>query len=367
MRFSQITLAALLLTVLTVSGGLWSAKTLTQAQGFDREAMLEGLVNETILPLHETLAAEAAELEVAGVAFQTDPNAETLAVFQGAWKDTSIAFEHLQVYRFQRVMPYMTQLDSSPPNIPFIEGYIELEEPGTINAEFVEFLGSSSKGLPALEYFIFGEGALASLSEVQNRRDYAAALAADIRRVADELVVEWTPTESGYGDRFISADGEPNSVRSSVSMLTNEMIAELEDVARFWLGGPLGYRDGGEPQPNLVEAPYSGTSTDKLIANLEGFEMALNGVGDAPSLADYLDFLGAELNGEPMSEVLNAQIETTIAALEAIDTPLQVAVVEDTATVEAAYNEAVTLLRLVKTDAAAQLGITVTFSDNDGD
>ncbi|MEO0560655.1 MAG: imelysin family protein, partial [Chloroflexota bacterium] len=185
MRFSQITLAALLLTVLTVSGGLWSAKTLTQAQGFDREAMLEGLVNETILPLHETLAAEAAELEVAGVAFQTDPNAETLAVFQGAWKDTSIAFEHLQVYRFQRVMPYMTQLDSSPPNIPFIEGYIELEEPGTINAEFVEFLGSSSKGLPALEYFIFGEGALASLSEVQNRRDYAAALAADIRRVAD--------------------------------------------------------------------------------------------------------------------------------------------------------------------------------------
>ncbi|MEM6528947.1 MAG: imelysin family protein, partial [Chloroflexota bacterium] len=279
----------------------------------------------------------------------------------------SIAFERLQVYRFQRVMPYMTQLDSSPPNIPFIEGYIDLETPGTINAEFIEFLGSSSKGLPALEYFIFGDDVLASLTEVQNRRDYAAGLAADIRRVADELVVEWTPQNSGYGDRFINADGEANSVRSSVSMVTNEMIAELEDVARFWLGGPLGYRDGGEPQPDLVEAPYSGTSTAKLIANLEGFQMALNGTGEAPSMADYLDFLGAELDGEPLSDVLNAQIDTTIAALQAIESPLHIAVVEDTVTVEAAYDEAVTLLRLVKTDTASQLGITVTFTDNDGD
>lgn len=367
MRFTHKILATLLLIALVVGGGLWSATTSTQAQGFDRQAMLEGLVTETILPLHETLAVEATELETAGVAFQADPNSETLAAFQRAWEDTSIAFERLQVYRFQRVMPYMTQLDSNPPNIAFIEGYIDLEDPGTIDTTFVEFLGSSSKGLPALEYFIFGDDALASLIEVQNRRDYAAALAADIRRVVDELVVEWTPIASGYGDRFISADGEPNSVRSSVSMLTNEMIAELEDVARFWLGGPLGYHDGGEPQPDLVEAPYSGTSTAKLIANLEGIEMALNGAGNAPSLADYLDFLGAEMNGEPMSAVLNTQIETTIAALEAIDAPLQVAVVEDTAAVEAAYDEAVTLLRLVKTDAAAQLGITVTFSDNDGD
>ncbi len=358
-------LLALICTVLFVGVGL--NRTPAQVQSFDRRAMLDALVTETILPLHQTLAQEAATLETAGATFQGNPTAENLVAFQAAWQATSIAYEHVQLYSFQRVMPYMTQLDSAPPNIPFIEGYVDLEEPGTIDAAFVEFLGSSSKGLPALEYFIFAEGALTSLTEVQNRRDYAAALAVDVRRVADLLVDEWTPGNDGYGDRFLSADDEPANVRGSVSMLTNEMIAELEDVARFWLGGPLGYRDGGEPMPELVEAPYSSTSVAKLIANVESFQVALNGSGDAPALADYLDFLGAELDGEPLSDVLNAQATTVIEALEAIEGPLSVAVVEDTDTVQAAYDEAVTLLRLVKTDAANQLGITVTFSDNDGD
>lgn len=362
MRYTLISLlcAALL-------GGVWLTTTPAQAQGFDRSAMLEGLVTETILPLHETLAAEAGELEAAGIAFQSTPNADNLAAFRAQYRDTALAFEQVQVYGFRRVMPLTTQIDSPPPNIPFVQGYIDLEEPGTIDAAFVENLGSSSKGLPTLEYLIFGEDALTSLTETQNRRDYAAAIASDIRRVADQLVVEWTPAESGYGNRFVSADGEPASVRSSISMLSNEMIAELEDVGQFWLGGALGYRDGGDPRPDLVEAPYSDLSTEKLIANLEGVQFALNGRGDSPSLADYLDFLDAEMNGEPMSDVINAQIEATIDALQAIDGPLEIAVVEDTATVEAAYTEAVTLLRLVKTDMASQLGITVTFTDNDGD
>jgi len=358
-------LLALICTVLLVGVGL--NRIPAQAQSFDRRAMLDALVTETILPLHQALAEESAALEAAGATFQSDPTAENLAAFQAAWQATSIAYEHVQLYSFQRVMPYMTQLDSAPPNIPFIEGYVDLEEPGTIDAAFVEFLGSSSKGLPALEYFIFADDALTSLTDVQNRRDYAAALAVDVRRVADLLVDEWTPGNDGYGDRFLSADDEPANVRGSVSMLTNEMIAELEDVARFWLGGPLGYRDGGEPMPELVEAPYSGTSVAKLIANVESVQLALNGSSDAPALADYLDFLGAELDGEPLSDVLNAQATTVIEALEAVEGPLAVAVVEDTETVQVAYDEAVTLLRLVKTDAANQLGITVTFSDNDGD
>lgn len=358
---------SLLVILFLVLGGVQLIQLPAQAQGFDRRAMLEGLVSETILPLHQVLAEKAEILEATGLVFQADPTDETFTAFQEAWHETSIAFEHVQVYRFQRVMPYMTQIDSNPPNIPFIEGYIEIEPIGTIDTVFVQNLGSSSKGLPALEYFIFADDALTQLTESQNRLDYTVGLAVDVKRVADELVIEWTPDTGGFADRFIDADGEVSSVRSSVSMLSNEMIAELEDIARFWLGGPLGFRDGGEPQPDLVEAPFSDASVEKLVANVEGFQMAFNGLGDAPSLADYLDFLGAEYNGMPMSEAINIQAETVIAALEAIEQPLQIAVSEDTETVQIAYHEAVTLLQLIKTDMANQLGITVTFSDNDGD
>lgn len=366
-ELTRFILGSLLILALVIAGGIQLTQSPAQAQEFDRRAMLEGLVTETILPLHEILLEKATALEAAALAFQADPTEETLTDFQAAWQETSIAFEHIQVYGFQRVMPYMTQIDTSPPNIPFIEGYIEIEPVGTLDAAFVQNIGSSSKGLPTLEYFIFVEDALTQLTESQNRMDYAVGAATDVKRVAEELVMQWTPEAGGFADRFIAADGEVSSVRSAVSMLSNEMIAELEDVSRFWIGGPLGFRDGGDPQPDLVEAFYSGTSVDKLIANVEGFQMALNGLGDSPSLADYLDFLGAEYDGVPMSEAINIQAETVITALQAIESPLQVAVIEEPGAVNVAYDEGVALLQLVKTDMASQLGITVTFSDNDGD
>jgi len=337
------------------------------AQSFDRQALLESMVTDTILPLHQELADSALQLEAIAIAFQDNTNEETLLAFQEAWKDTSIAYETIQVYRFQRVMPFLTQIDSNPPNIPFIEGYIDFEPEGSINAEFVASLGSSSKGLPALEFLIFVDDASIILDNV-NRLDYAVGVASDIRSVSDELVIQWTPDAGGFADRFLDGDGELSNVRSSISMLTNEIIAELEDVARFWLGNPLGYSDGGEAQPDLVEAPYSQTSIDKLIANLNGVSIALNGYDDdAIALVDLLDFFGAELDGEPMSVVLNEQITLVQEQLIALEMPLQEAVLDDNENVTVAYDDAVRLLQLVKTDMASQLGITVTFSDNDGD
>lgn len=40
----------------------------THAQTFDRQAMVTGWLTETILPLHEAFAAEAADLEAAALA-----------------------------------------------------------------------------------------------------------------------------------------------------------------------------------------------------------------------------------------------------------------------------------------------------------
>ena len=341
---------------------------LAQAQSFDRGAMLDDLVRETILPLHETLAQEAATLDNAAQTFYNNPSEDTLSDFRDAWKATSIAFEQVEVYGFRRVMLYVTQLDREP-NISFIENTIDEQEPGTMIERFAQNLGSAVKGLPALEYLIFSENALETLTETAKRREYAAALASDIHRVSDELVEVWTADNAGYADRFIRADDEPSSVRSAVSLLANELIAKTETIAQMQLGLPLGYQHGGAVQPEAVEAPYSQTSLAKIRANLEGIRIAFNGLepDDTLSLADYLDFLGAEYDGKLMSDVINAQIDTAIEAVNSIEQPLQEALVNDPEGVERAYSVVVDLLRLIKVDMANQLGITVTFSDNDGD
>ncbi|MEO1287256.1 MAG: imelysin family protein, partial [Chloroflexota bacterium] len=242
----------------------------SQSQTFDREAMLEGMITETILPLHTTFAEQATTLSTTALDFQADPTPETLATLQSAWVETSIAYGHIEVYRFRRVMPFINQLDSIPPNIEFIEAYIADEE--TLDADIAESLGSQLKGLATLEYLIFTDDAISLLTENEARLAYMSAVAADIERVANELVAQWTLDAGGYGDRFLSADGEPNSVRSSISMLSNEMIAILEDVTTFGLGVPLGYENRGEVQPARVYAPYSNTTRDRLVANIEGFE-----------------------------------------------------------------------------------------------
>ena len=56
-----------------------------------------------------------------------------------------------------------------------------------------------------------------------------------------------------------------------------------------------------------------------------------------------------------------------LGTLAGVPAPLSRAVTESPAEVEAAFESMRPLLVLIKTDLAALLGITVTFSDNDGD
>lgn len=339
----------------------------THAQTFDRQAMVTGWLTETILPLHEAFAAEAADLEAAALAFDADPTEVTLTAFREAWVEAVIAYERIQPFSLQRVMPLLSQLDSSPANVQSIEQAISFQAEGTIDAAFVESLGSSSKGFAALEYLIFARP-LPPLAAVQNRRDYAVSIAADIRRIADELVVQWTPgTDGYYGDRFIVDEFELSNVRGMVSMVVNELISNIENIGKFHVGDPAGYRSGGAPQLQLIESPYSETSIQRLRANMETVREIIYGHGDAPSLADYMDFIGAELNGERFSEVLAAQIEAVFEALDAIDEPFAQAIVENPDAVLTLYTEMRDLLALTKTDMANQLGITITFGDSDGD
>ncbi len=359
--------AALTAAVVLLAVGLSAVMLPASAQTFDRQAMVAGWLTETILPLHQDFAAEAADLEDAALAFAADPAEQTLEAFQSAWIDAVMAFERISVFSLQRVMPLLTQIGGTAVSIENIEDQIALREPGSIDADFVGALGSSSKGLPALEYLLFA-GSLEGLQADRNRIDYAVAAAVDIRKVADALVVEWTPgTDGYYGDKFMSDTLEITSVRSMVSMVTNELFSAIQAIGSEHLGGPLGLSSGGEIQPELVESPYSGTSVRRMTANIGTVRRMFEGSDDMPGMADYLDFIGARLEDRPLSDVVMARIAAVETALSAITEPLSEALVHDPAAVKAAYEEVMALLQLAKSDVANQLGITITFGDSDGD
>jgi predicted lipoprotein len=348
----------------------------TAAGSFDRRAMLENIATGLILPGHQAFLTSLNDLQSAAGAFTDDPTPATLTAAQDAWLAANLARMAVLPYRLGPVDESLlhNRLDNRPPRTTFIDEDILAGEMD-ITPEYIDSIGSSSVGLGAIEYLLFdpvgGDAAvLASFTEAANsarRRALLLALAEAMPPKAEELLRIWSADGQNYAEAFINADMDGGELQGSINMLANQLIADVEDMITSRLGKPLGKRTNEMIRPDLVEAPYSGASLPRMIATVEGIKAAFNG-GDGSGFDDYLDFLGAtHENNVPLSEAINAQFDVVLAALRAIDGPLETAIQTDQAQVEAAYEELRTLLVLLKADMVNHLGLTLTFNDSDGD
>ena len=341
---------------------------------FDRQALLANITDSLILPGHESLADALRNLEAAARAFAAHPDAGTLEATQKAWLNANLARMGVLTYRLGPVDDSLlhNRLDNRPPRTTFIDSDI-LAGTTPLDAAYIDSIGSSSVGLGAIEYLLFdpvgGDAAVMAAFSGDGgarRRELLVALAAAMPPQAEELRRIWAADGANYAAAFVAADMDAGELQGSLNMLTNQLIADVEDIVNSRLGMPLGKRTSGAPRPDLVEAPYSGASLPRIIATLRGQRAAFTG-GDGLGLDDYLDFLGARGDNGLLSKAITAQFDAAVAALEAIDGPLETAIIDDAAGVEAAYQEVFNLLVLLKADMVNQIGLTLTFNDSDGD
>lgn len=336
---------------------------------FTRNAMLDNLVNNVVLPLNAEFVAQTAVLETAATTFSNEPTSANLEALQNEWRTTSNLWQQAKLYEFDRMMVLHNQIAKSPTDVEFIEDILA-RNLNNLDESFIESIGSTSKGLPAIEYFIFAadgnEAVLAQLNDESSRMQYMVAATQNLHNKAKELEAYWLPEGNDYANTFINADGGGEQFNSSLSMLANQIVAIIEVGIRDKLGRPLGIAAGDGPHPEEVEAILSGNSLAQLKQNLTTAEIAFTG-GEGLGLDDYLDYLEAESDDVLLSQKINDQFAATYAALDAVQPPLKTAVSEDTATVQAAYDEMRKLLVLIKVDMANQLGVTITFNDSDGD
>ena len=343
--------------------------------GFDRQALLENITNQIVIPAHEAFAARAEELATAVAAFTAKPTSETLAAAQDAWRAATVARTSLLTFRVGLVDDSLlhTRLDNRPARTTFIEETVA----GTVTIAdaFIESIGSSSIGLGALEYLLFdpeggNDALLARYTTAENadrRRVYLLAVAQNLPVKATALLHVWTPDGQNYAQAFIAADMDGGELQGSMNMLVNQMIADLEEIITTRLGKPTGNTSSGQARPDLVESPFAFWSLPRIKAMLGMIHTLYTG-GDGLGFDSYLDFLEAEsAEGAPLSQMIDAQFSTTLAAFDAIEGTLHAVVTNHPDQVNAAYEEVRTLLVLIKVDLANHLGVTLTFNDNDGD
>jgi uncharacterized protein len=178
----------------------------------------------------------------------------------------------------------------------------------------------------------------------------------------------WKPGSGNHLQAFINSDGR--DIGSSIGMMVNEMVYQIEVMRNEKVGRPLGKRTSGNIQPQSVEAKYSDNSLAFIKENITGIEKAFTGngaAGDKAGFDDLLDQLKAEFNGQPLAKMIKDQFQAVRQKADAINIPLQDAVNQNPAAVEALYTELNKLLVLTKVDMVNNIGVVITYIDNDGD
>jgi predicted lipoprotein len=85
------------------------------------------------------------------------------------------------------------------------------------------------------------------------------------------------------------------------------------------------------------------------------------------ALDDYLDFVDAKYNGNALSATISAQLDECLNKVAIINNPITKATLTQINDVKALHLEIKKLTVLTKVDLASNLGVIITFSDNDGD
>ncbi len=363
--------------LLTACGGESASPVapLAPPAGFDRTALIQRIIDEIALPGTKQFVAAAGALDAAAQAFVTAPDETALAAVRTAWRTASTTWHRLDVFTGRELMTVRSRINKWPPNLMMIERLLKAHTP--ITPQQVAGAGSTQKGLATLATLLFpapgnSDTVLATLTGVGGAqlRTYLTALTADLVNAAGDYQRVWTTASEvdpsrGYAATLIATAHGTGTTADAVGMLLNDMVEMLEGILAEKLAAPLGKSVGGDgaPAPGLVEAAGSGEAVRAMLASLSGLQAVYRAGYD-----DYLDSLGADdAGGTPLSSAIDAQITASMAALQAIDGPLEEAVRSEAAQVEAANAAIKSLLVLVKVDMANKLGITITFSDADGD
>jgi predicted lipoprotein len=335
-----------------------------------RRELLTALTDVVYLPTYRDFAGAIPALVTATQTLCDDPTEANQAAAQQAWRDIRRPWKQSEAFAFGPATELRLDgaIDFWPLRVTDVDE--ELAATAAITDDYIDGLGVSRKGLPVIEYLLFGDLARLHENGVANRGcDYLAAMSRAVDRAGTTLVSSWDPAAGNFRDQLILAgDGSDTYSRlgDAVNDSANAILIAAEIAEGKKLAEPLGLRDGDVPQPQNVESPFSDNSVTDLVDSLTGvrnaYTTSYDGAAGAVSYSTFVERINPALDAD-----VRQTIDDCIARASAIEPTLAVAVESSPAVVTTAFDCSKDLLRLLKTDVAGILGVTPTFGDVDGD
>ena len=248
----------------------------------------------------------------------------------------------------------LTGLASKPVNTDLVN-QILADESFEITASSINQLSAKAKGIYALEYVLYSDEIIGT---TERKEKYVQALATIHDNIAKSIADKWMENLA------VSSADVSLSFSGFRAQLLNAQLSLLEDVSNSKLGRPLGLFNGGEQQEKELQYVASKKSLLALKSTINSF-MYYNCTGTL-STAEWLK--SSSDNGENYAQAL---IEKCAALNEKIDTVMGDELSGPLTTkrddVMAIYTATKDVLSHYKLFVIPTLGVTVTFTDNDGD
>ena len=238
-------------------------------------------------------------------------------------------------------------------------------------ADVRDFLGSTQRGLGAIEYLLFGDDAkiVASLRGPQALRcQYLAALGDVVASETGGVLADWAGSDSdssGYDGYFNGTAPVALLDENAVAELVQTSVFLIRSVADMGLGQALGV-DGGVPDVEAIPGGAGNNAVANLRNQLLGMQLIYVGASGEGKAGMGLSALVQPLSNDTDARMRDGLVHA-LSAIDLLEEPLLTSVAEDPGPAQTTYQRLKELQRVLNTEVVSLLGVTVGFADNDGD
>lgn len=335
----------------------------------DRAPMLVNYADNYVIPAYKVMVSDLKTLQTAANTFTATPDNASLTALRTAFEKAYITWQKADVIGFGpaedvSLRMYMNTypLTVTKVNSNITNGGYDLEQFGNKDAQ----------GFPAIDYLLNSNTNTIDLfstdAQATARKQYLQAVINKMLQKTEDVSNAW----ASYRGTFTSATS--TDVNGSISRLVNAYVLYYE---RFLRSGKVGLPVGamtGVAKPELTEAYYTPSLTNTLaqqamaatIAFYEG--KSFDGASSGAGMKSYLQAIGTkDANGIAMADVITTKLKQAETKLNALSTPLKEAVQTKRPEVLAIYDDMQQCVPLLKVDMVSAFGISITYTDNDGD
>lgn len=294
--------------------------------------------------------------------FKTDTSQDNFENLKTQWLLCATNFSKISVYNIVPVKALF--YDILIYNFSITPSKIEenILEQTTYNSDYFSSQSTVTKGLATLEYLLYNnqdtDTALNLLQQDSFRINYMLGVTEDALLNTNALLDFW---ESGYKETFINAT-DVSCTENARCLAFNQLINVIDVIRVTKLGKPAGLESSSSPAVESLEAFRSENSLQLLKSSLEEIQYAYNN-----SNVNFAAIVDEIANSSEVTEAINTSFNQVFSIINAIDSSLYTAILNDDPNVELLYNSLFDLVKYFSVDASSILSVNVLPTDNDGD